>query len=136
MRSVLVIDDNHSVRESLRFLFERRGYEVAVAVDGVQGLALAAERPFDCAMVDVNMPGLNGIEVCRRLREQAQNAGRTIAVWVMTGARTPDLAKRAVEAGAVTLLGKPFDLADLFRRFEEHFQPPVHRPEADASASG
>lgn len=135
MRTVLVIDDNNSVRDSLRFLFERRGYKVTVAANGIEGIALAAKESFDCAMVDVNMPGLNGIEVCRRLREQAAAAGRSLAVWMMTGARTPELSKRAVEAGAVTLLGKPFDLPELFRRIEEHLSASAPRPAAGESAS-
>lgn len=132
---MLIIDDNKAVRESLRFLFERRGYQVVTAVDGEQGLALAAGRAFDCAMVDVNMPGIDGIEVCERLRAQARAAGRAIAVWVMTGARSPEVAKRATAAGAVTLLGKPFDLPDLFRRFEEYFAAQRPRPELGESAS-
>lgn len=134
MRTVLVIDDNSSVRESLRFLFQRRDYEVVVAADGAQGLALAAQRAFDCAMVDVNMPGLNGIEVCRRLHEQARATDHPIAVWVMTGARTPELARRAVEAGAIALLGKPFDLPELFRRLEEHFAQRTPRAENGGTA--
>ena len=119
MRTLLVIDDNASVRESLRFLFLRRGYEVLLAENGVEGLALATQHQVDAAMVDVNMPGVNGIEVCRALREKAAATGRNIAVWMMTGARTPDVTKRALEAGALALLGKPFDFAELFKHIDE-----------------
>lgn len=121
MRTLLVIDDNKSVRESLRFLFMRRGYDVLVAESGPEGLALAGQHLVDGAMIDVNMPGMNGIEVCRALREHAAARGRDLPVWMMTGARTPDVVKRAAEAGALVLLGKPFDFSDLFRRFEERF---------------
>jgi CheY-like chemotaxis protein len=123
MRTLLVIDDNQSVRESLRFLFLRRGYDVLVAESGAEGIALASQHHVDAAMVDVNMPGMNGVDVCRALREQATAAGRSIVVWMMTGARTPDVAKRAQEAGAVALFGKPFDFADLFRQFDEKLGP-------------
>ncbi|HUR60174.1 MAG TPA: response regulator [Opitutaceae bacterium] len=125
MRTLLVIDDNQSVRESLRFLFLRRGYDVLVAENGAEGIALAKQHWVDAAMVDVNMPGMNGVDVCKALREQATAAGRPISVWMMTGARTPDLAKRALEAGALALLGKPFDFADLFRQFDEKLGAPV-----------
>lgn len=120
-RTFLVIDDNQSVRESLKFLLLRRGYQVLVAEDGYEALRLAAVHPVDAAMVDVNMPGMNGIEVCRALREYASKANREIAIWLMTGGRSPDLVRQGREAGALDLLGKPFDLAALYRRFEDYF---------------
>lgn len=120
-RTLLVIDDNQSVRESLKFLLLRRGYTVYVACDGYEAIRIASEHVIHGAMVDVNMPGMNGIDVCRALKERAAAAGRDIAVWMMTGARSPEIVKLAREAGALDLLGKPFDLPALFRRFEEHF---------------
>lgn len=131
-RTLLVIDDNKSVRESLRFLLLRRGYTVHVAENGRDGIALAASGNIDGALVDVNMPGMNGVEVCRALREQAAARGQSIAVWMMTGARTQELGKQALEAGALALLGKPFDFGDLFRRFDETLgpvQPPKPQPD-------
>lgn len=131
-RTLLVIDDNKSVRDSLRFLFERRGFQVLAAEGGAEGIALAKEHLVDGAMLDVNMPGINGIAVCRALKTHAAETGRQIYVWMMTGARTPALAKAAVEAGAEVLLAKPFDFADLFRRFDEAFgpvQPPQPKPD-------
>lgn len=124
MPTLLVIDDNQSVRDSLRFLLLRRGYDVFVAEHGPAGLAIAGQHQIDAAIVDVNMPGPNGVEVCRSLHAQAAAAGRSIAVWIMTGARTPDVARRALEAGAIALLGKPFDFTDLFRQFDEKLGPP------------
>jgi DNA-binding response OmpR family regulator len=120
-RTFLVIDDNESVRESLRFLLLRRGYAVLVAEDGYQALRVAAANVVHGAMVDVNMPGMNGIDVCRALREHAAAARRPIAIWMMTGGRSPELVRQAREAGALDLLGKPFDIPSLYRRFEEHF---------------
>lgn len=122
-RTLLVVDDNRSVRESLKFLLLRRGYNVHVAEGGTEALELSQQNVIDGALVDVNMPGMNGIEVCRALREQATAAGREIAVWMMTGARTPEVLELAREAGALDLLGKPFDLPALYRRFEEQLAP-------------
>lgn len=133
MRTLLVIDDNKSVRESLRFLFERRGFRVLVAADGPEAIAIAQREDVDGAMLDVNMPGMNGVEVCRELKAIERERGRPIAVWMMTGARTPELTKAAVEAGARMLLAKPFDFADLFKRFDEAFGPVAPpRPKPDA----
>jgi CheY-like chemotaxis protein len=120
-RTLLVVDDNRSVRESLKFLLLRRGYAVLVAENGPEAIATAQQHVIDGALVDVNMPGMNGVEVCRILREHATAAGRPIAVWMMTGARTPEVLKLAKEAGALDLLGKPFDLHALYRRFEDQF---------------
>ena len=133
MRTVLVIDDNKSVRDSLRLLLQQRGYNGLVAESGAEGLAIAAQHVIDGAMIDVHMPGINGVEVCRTLRDQAVASGREIALWVMTGARTPELAKASLEAGALELLGKPFDVADLFRRFAERWGPPISTPPPTAS---
>ena len=123
MSTLLIIDDNQSVRESLRFLLRRRGYDVLVASSGAEALALAAQHPVDGAMIDINMPGMNGLEVCRQLRENAVRAGRVVALWTMTGARTSELARRSLEQGAIELLGKPFDFRALFAEFEQRFGP-------------
>jgi DNA-binding response OmpR family regulator len=129
-RTLLVIDDNKSVRDSLRFLLIRRGYDVLVAENGHEGIALAAHGQVQAALIDVNMPGMNGVDVCRVLKEQASARQRPIAIWMMTGARTPELTRLAAEAGALALLGKPFDFSDLFRRFDEVLgrQEPPPRP--------
>lgn len=121
--TLLVVDDNLSVRESLRFLLLRRGYNVHVADGGPAAIALAQQQPIDGAMVDVQMPGMNGFEVCEALRQHAASSGRTLAMWMMTGGRSPELMKRATEVGALTLLGKPFDFTELFRQFDEQFGP-------------
>lgn len=129
MRTVLVIDDNKSVRDSMRMLLQQRGYIGLAAATGAEGLALAEVHVIDGALIDVHMPGINGIEVCRTLRDRAAATNREIALWVMTGARTAQIAKSAAEAGSIELLGKPFDIADLFRRFEARWGPPPPPPE-------
>jgi CheY-like chemotaxis protein len=135
-RTLLVIDDNKPVRESLQFLLTRRGYSVLVAENGVDGIALAAAHPIDGALIDVQMPGMDGFQVCRAILAQAADAGRTPAIWMMTGGRSPRLTKQALEAGALALFSKPFDFADLFRRFEQQFGgAPAHRNTTDAPGS-
>jgi len=124
-RTLLIIDDNKSVRDALRFLFERRGYRVLAAESGPEGIAIAKAEQVDGALIDVNMPGMNGIMVCRELRAHAVQTGRPLPIWMMTGARTPEVTKSALEAGALTLLAKPFDFSDLFRRFDEALGPVV-----------
>jgi DNA-binding response OmpR family regulator len=96
-----------------------------VAEDGHSGLALAARQPITGALVDVNMPVMNGIEVCKALRELAAKEGRAIAVWLMTGAPTTEGEKAALEAGALMLLAKPFDVPDLLKRIETEIGAPM-----------
>ena len=81
MSTLLIIDDNESVRESLKHVFMRRGYTVITADGGEAGLALHAQGGVDAALIDINMPGPNGIEVCRKLQEQIGEHGRKIPVW-------------------------------------------------------
>lgn len=122
-RTLLVIDDNKSVRDALRFLLERRGYHVLLAENGPEGIALAGQHRVDGVMIDVNMPGMNGLAVCRALKAAAAQANQPLPIWMMTGARTPELSKAAVEAGALVLLPKPFDLPNLYRQLEEAIGP-------------
>jgi len=130
-RTLLVIDDNKSVRDSLGFLLERRGYAVLAAEDGAAGIAVAAKEHIHGALVDVHMPGMNGVTVCRLLREQAARIGREVAVWLMTGAWTSEVERAAREAGALLLLQKPFDIPDLLSRIEAEIGPPPARPAAE-----
>jgi two-component system chemotaxis response regulator CheY len=127
-QTLLVIDDDPSVREVMRLLLEHRGYEVIVADSGAAGLARATERNVDGALIDVHMTGMNGIEVCRILREQAAAAGRKLPVWIMTGARSAPIIKAAAEAGALVVLSKPFSHGELYQRIEAELGPaPANR---------
>lgn len=112
-RTLLVIDDNKSVRETLAYLLDEQGVGAVLAENGPQALELMGKAPVDGALIDVYMPGMNGLATCRELRARATAAGRTFPVWMMTGARTPQLTKASLDAGAVGLLGKPFGLEEL-----------------------
>src|SRR5271166_5557785 len=68
--SVLIIDDEAAIRESLQTLLDLEGYEVETANDGQEGLARLAERPFDLVLLDFALPERNGIEVLRDIRER------------------------------------------------------------------
>jgi len=119
--TVLVVDDNVSVAQTLRFFLLQRGYDVLVAESGPEALALAVQHPADAALVDVYMPVMNGIEVCRGFHAHCTATGRTMAVWMITGAPTAEIRKKAFDAGALAVLAKPFDVPELFKRFDEQF---------------
>jgi CheY-like chemotaxis protein len=89
-RSVLVVDDQPMVREVLKSMLEARGISVAVAKDGAEALERFAADSIPAVVIDVDMPGPNGVEVCRAVRAFAADHRRPVAVWLMTGVERPD----------------------------------------------
>jgi CheY-like chemotaxis protein len=108
MASILLIDDTASVLAALEYCLKSVGYEVLVAGDGRTGLQLAAERRPDLVMLDLEMPLMNGIAVCRALK--ADPGLSRIPVLMMTGQATQEARRQALAAGAVIVMSKPFDL--------------------------
>ena len=110
-RVVLVVDDEAITRDVVGAMLELEDVEVHAAHDGDTALALARDVHPDLVLLDVMMPGVDGIEVCRQLTAEGQ-APRV----VMLTARADDDVKRAAkEAGADGYLVKPFSAVDLFR---------------------
>jgi CheY-like chemotaxis protein len=108
-RRILIIEDNRDSREMLRVLLELAGHEVHEASDGPGGLeALHRVRP-DIALVDVGLPGFDGYELARRVRE----AGDAVCLVALTGYGLPDDRRRSREAGFDAHLVKPVEPADL-----------------------
>ncbi|TVP72548.1 MAG: sigma-54-dependent Fis family transcriptional regulator, partial [Gemmatimonadales bacterium] len=115
---VLVIDDDAGLRGSTTLILEDEGYRVTVAVDGQEGLRKAAGGSPDLILVDVRMPGMDGLEVTRRLGKEVPG----VPVVVMTAYGSLDLAVEAVQAGAADYLPKPFGAEQLLlvvRKVEE-----------------
>ena len=112
--SILVVDDERAVRESLQRALELEGYHVELAVDGEAALAVIAERAQspDALILDVLMPGIDGLEVCRRLR----GAGNSVPVLMLTARAEVDSRVAGLDAGADDYLPKPFALAELLAR--------------------
>ena len=101
-KRILIIDDDGSTRESIKLLLSIDRHLVTEARDGVEALALIAEQPFDLVMLDFFMPGMNGDEVARRIREIAPSLPIlmvTAYVEKLVGANGPD---------NTAVLGKPF----------------------------
>ena len=101
---VLVIDDEEAIRSSLRMIFEYEGYEFVGAATGQEGLALAERESPDLVLLDVKMPGMDGLEVLDRLR--GMNDG--VPVVVISGHGTISTAVEATKKGAFDFIEKPF----------------------------
>ena len=112
----LIVDDSRFVRDRLRSLLEEMGVECEQAADGRAGLELLHTSPeFDLALVDWNMPVMNGLEMVRQLR--ADGYGE-LKVMVVTTEAENDYIVRALEAGADEYLMKPFDDVALSEKLE------------------
>jgi len=101
-----VIDDESQTRELVAAILESEGYEVRGATGGVDGLTLADTEPPDVVLLDVKMPGMNGYEVCRVLRQGPKT--RRIPVIMLTASDDPHLNREAYAAGAQACVPKPF----------------------------
>jgi two-component system response regulator MprA len=111
---ILVVDDERAVRESLRRALELEGYEVELAADGQEALALldsGASEP-DALLLDVLMPRVDGLEVCRRLRR----AGSRLPVLMLTARAEVENRVEGLDAGADDYVTKPFALEELLAR--------------------
>jgi CheY-like chemotaxis protein/anti-sigma regulatory factor (Ser/Thr protein kinase) len=110
MHKILVIDDNESEREGLCILLERSGFEAHAAADGAEALRKIREERFDLLLVDIWMPGMNGLELLSRLPEN----GRPKAL-VMTADETADTLLHSLREKAYLFIAKPFDPKELIQ---------------------
>ena len=104
---VLIVEDNRNISEMVGEYLEGRGFEVDFAADGLDGYRLAAENSYDVIVLDLMLPRLDGIEVCKRLREEAR---KSTPVLMLTARDTLDEKLTGLSAGADDYLTKPFDM--------------------------
>lgn len=109
---LLIIEDNPDLAGNLSDFFDARGHSVDLAQNGLAGLNFALERDYDVVVLDLMLPGMNGLEVCSRLRD----AGRDIPVLMLTARDTLSDKLEGFEQGADDYLVKPFDLPELEAR--------------------
>ncbi|HZU60118.1 MAG TPA: response regulator [Solirubrobacteraceae bacterium] len=115
-RAVLIVDDDEFVRKLIATTLEDvAGFELHEAADGVQALDIASERLPTLVFLDVDMPGLNGIEACRELRRRHVTA----TIVILTAAHGDEVQHQAEDAGADLFLTKPFSPLDLLRLVDE-----------------
>jgi two-component system, NtrC family, response regulator AtoC len=113
--TVLVVDDDHDIVETLCDILELRGWGTLRAYDGLEAVAIALKESVDWIVMDVRMPRLTGVDALHQIREMMPNA----RVVLMTAYASPDLTARAHSEGVATVLLKPFDPRELFRVIEK-----------------
>ena len=109
MPRVLVVDDEENQRKTLSIGLKLEGFEVVAAANGEEALRLLAEKPVDVAMVDLMIPGMNGLELTRQIRRMFPNVRVFLASAYHLSARQMERA----DCGAVGFVPKPYKLADL-----------------------
>ena len=117
---ILAVDDSARDLQLLSLILEREGYDLTLASHGAEALACAGKRKPDLILLDILMPDLNGIEVCRRLK--ADPATAEIPVIFLTGQAKEEEVLSGFEAGAVDYVTKPFRIPELLARVHAHVQ--------------
>ena len=123
MPTILLIEDENTLSEALRYNLEREGYGVITAADGVQGLDLARRERPDLIVLDVMLPRLDGFSVCRILRQESDTP------IIMLTARQDEVDRIAgLELGADDYVSKPFSLGELLARVRAIMRRSDKRP--------
>ena len=111
MKRIMTIDDSPSLRQMVALTLEGAGYEVVEATDGRDALAKVAGREFHLFLTDLNMPGMDGIELTRKLRTIPEY--RFVPIVLLTTESEPEKKQRGKAAGATGWIVKPFQPEDL-----------------------
>ncbi len=117
-KTVLIVEDEKSIVDILRFNLEKEGYETLTAYDGEAGLSMARERHPDVILLDVMLPKMLGFDVCRALREQGDN----VPVIILTAREEEDDKVRGLEIGADDYITKPFSMRELMARVKANIR--------------
>ena len=114
MNRILIIEDELTLSFLLHERLEREGYSVTACKDGEQGLAQALREAYDLLLLDIQLPGRNGFEVCRQLRRHGMN----VPVLMLTARGHVNDRVKGLKTGADDYLIKPFEVAELLARME------------------
>ena len=117
-RRILVIDDEPTVRESCMRIFAERDYDVETAASAKEGLERAMRGFFDCALIDLKLPDMDGMEIVRNTREKRSS----MPVLIITGYGTDDSAAEAIRPGVSAYINKPFTPEELVAAVEKAIQ--------------
>jgi len=111
MATVLLVEDDDTLRETLVYLLRREGHEVSAVADGQAALDAFAERPFDMILLDLMIPIVDGVEVCRQVRQTS-----TVPIIMVTAKNTEADIVLGLELGADDYITKPFSTPELLAR--------------------
>ena len=115
MANILIVDDEKSIRKTLREILEYENYKVDEAVDGAQALNMLSEGSYDCALLDIKMPKMDGMELARKVTQAYPGA----KILFISGYADEIVYAHQDLAGVSAFLPKPFDVEILLKRVRE-----------------
>jgi len=121
---ILVVDDDPQIRRAMRTTLTARGYEVADARTGEEALEALRSGNYDLVLLDMNMPGMGGIETCRLIRSSSE-----VAIIMLTVSNSEKDKVEALDAGADDYITKPFSTPELLARIRATLRRLPHAPE-------
>lgn len=125
-RNVLIVDDDPEIAELLAAVLELYGFAARTVNCGLDGVRVALEHRPDAIILDLMLPDIDGVEVCRRLRSDER--GKDTAVMLLTAALGDQHRQRALDAGVNRYMNKPFDAEGIVRELIELMESTVNRP--------
>ncbi|TLS36695.1 response regulator [Pseudalkalibacillus caeni] len=108
-KKILIVDDQYGIRILLNEIFQKEGYETYQAANGVQALSIVKSEDPQLVILDMKIPGMDGLEILKRIKEMETKA----QVIIMTAYGELDMIHEAIELGAVTHFAKPFDIDEI-----------------------
>ncbi|PXF57300.1 MAG: hypothetical protein C4B58_10395 [Deltaproteobacteria bacterium] len=111
---ILLVDDNEKFLDSIRDVLDNEDYKVVTATSGEEGIKLAGAQTFDVILMDIKMPGMNGVESFIEMKRH----NPTVKVIMVTAYSVEDLMRQALDEGVFAILSKPVDMDRLFRMIE------------------
>ncbi len=129
MKKILVIEDESNVVHLLKRGLEEEGYEISVAMDGLSGYEMAVKHQFELMIMDIMLPGMNGIDICRKLRAQKIST----PILMLTALGSTENIVSGLDSGADDYLVKPFHFAELLARMRTLFR---RKPEEAEDQNG
>jgi two-component system response regulator (stage 0 sporulation protein F) len=115
-KKILIVDDQYGIRVLLEEVFRKEGYQTYQAANGKQALALAEQNEPDLVILDMKIPGMDGLEILKRIKV----LNREIQVIMITAYGELDLIQEAMKLGALTHFTKPFDIDELRKMVENY----------------
>ena len=118
---ILVVDDDPQIRRVMRTSLVSQGYDIDEAMTGEEAVERAGTEKYDVILQDINLPGINGLETCRRIRLRSE-----VPIIVMTVRDSEKDKVAALDAGADDYVGKPFSMPEMLARIRADGAPRIH----------
>ncbi|WP_035178140.1 response regulator [Alkalihalobacterium bogoriense] len=118
MKKILVVDDQYGIRVLLNEILQKDGYKMFQAANGVQALTIVEKEVPDLVLLDMKIPGMDGLEILRRIKEIKPE----VQVIMMTAYGELNMINEAMNLGAITHFAKPFDIDDVRKVIKENFE--------------